>query len=1272
MLCCTLAIPAAATAADDAHVVKEYIYTVDADQAALLADQGVEIDHYGWDQQRKGPQRVAAVLYGYQAEELRQEGVIPTSVGKMEAARKMDTGGDSPNPYYDVYRTYSEPGGIADEMRALAAANRENVKLVRIGTSVLGKPILALKLTNDARNVQDGTRKAILFSAVNHAREWIAAEVGRRMPRWWIDHQNDPEIAEMLKTTELWFLPIMNPDGYDYTFTCGVGANNRPCGHGATDVDGTPLAQPTFATNRLWRKNLRDNNGNGIHGDSIAVNGVNVGDGVDPNRNYPTAWGLDEEGASHNPSSGTYRGPYPLSEPENLANDRLFRRMGVDAVINYHSAAQLLLYPFGYITDVYADDNPWFVALTGTDGDAAVDPYTSQRSSDLYVTNGETTDHAYNKYQAMSWTPELDECETAGGQSDQVNNVQWCSGGSGFTFPDNEGKVAAVFDKNLDFARNVVETMASERPDRPKNATEDESTYQVKATPDIEANRFAVSYGSQQPVEANVRRALGPVDVQYSVVSGPGGGSRTVVVRAQEYRGGERYGDLRGRFYHRVRAVNPADFRQTSTQTARPLVAGDVVNVTIRAGGQQQRFTYRIQSTQQDAAKRRVLVVAAEDYTGASPNKSEPYDAAPRYVDEHVSALQAAGYEVEVYNVDAPPAGGSGTAPKIVSTLGVLNHFDAVLYYTGDDLVPQEITEPNQRRAGTPNATTGAFGLTGSLHLAQWGVRNAQNLRDYLNEGGKLVISGRNAWVPFTSTGTGLQSYSGYGWWQDAQYGFDYPANQAGDDDRPHTAFFRELDVSNDFGQYFLGIAARQGGYGSTTYNAAAVNPATGGIFEGMPPVVLDTTPAGDPNETADNTPDPRAKSPTRLRAYSSVALQRPFRQERVELDYATTPAPTNVGGAAISTRDTIAFGFGLEQVDQATREQLVARSFQYLLPVAADTTAPTVDWLRPGADAEVTPADPVEIEVEAVDERGDIKEVRLKVGGQLVATKVSFPFQFRWQPTMADVGTTRTLTVEAEDAAGNVQTSTRDVKVVAPAATVESPLPVANPTMTGTPVVGETLTCNNGGFLNAPDSYTFEWLSNGMPIVGATGASYIPVMGDVGTQIACRITAVNSAGDADATSDSRTVGTAAAGPAGGGGSNGPAGPAGPAGPPGPGGTPGRVPNEATGRATLIGRTFNVRNGRLTLRVKCPEESESVCNASVKVRTLTKIGGVRRTLGTVSFQAAAGDTRRTTLILNRRIARLMKGKRIRALAFIVYRDEDGRAKATQTSLTLKG
>ena len=1178
VLLAALALGAPAAQAD---ALKMYRVTVDEESVGVLGDLGVDLGHTGYRASLDRAQTIFVDLIDAQAREARDNGLRLQEVtpgphvteaqieGRLEAAEnrrsaqalaKPETGGDSPNQFYDVFRSYSEPGGIKAEMTSLAAAYPGLAKLVVIGQSGQGQDIVAIKVTQDARNVADGARPAMLFSAVNHAREWIAAEVGRRMPTWWLEHADDPQIAELLRRNELWFLPIQNPDGYDYTFTCGTGfrtAVNEMCGATLVTDPASPLrgtyvyrspdgiirapnaAQPDTAlrkpTNRLWRKTVRDNDGNGVYGDGQ--------DGVDPNRNYPTSWGLDDEGSSASPSSGTYRGPNPLSEPEDLAYDRLLRKITPEAVINYHSAAQLLLYPFGYITDVYADDDPWFKALTGTDGDAAVDPYISQRSSDLYITNGETTDHAYNKYSSMAWTPELDECETAAGGT-------FCSGGSGFTFPDDEGKVEAVFQKNLDFARNVaVTTLDRDRPDRPRNATDDETQYQVKGSPDIEPNRFSVSYGADQILEATARRILGPVDFVVEVDDGPGGDDRELTLRAEPWRGGERFGDLRGKYYHRVRAQIPADFVQPGTaQTPRPLVAGDEVDVRVIAGSQQQRWSYRVVSTDPPGDARRVLVVAAEDYTGLSPNKTA-YATGPRYLDEHVAALQANGYAVETYDVDDPPAGPEGQAgSKLVNDLGVLSHFDAVVFYTGDDLVPQEVgegvTNENYRRGGTPDAT-GGFNLTGSTHLTNWGVRNAHMLRNYMNDGGKVLLSGRNLWVQQTNVarssrtqsgppeecfgGGGLNSYSGYSWWQDPVYGFNYPPNQSGDDDRPHTAFFRELDMPNDWGQWWLGTGTRCEGVGRTNLATTSVVPGASGLLAGMTAFAVDTSvaAAGGVEPTQDpvtGLPDPRLKVPTRLRPISTQTTQRPLRQEQEDADYAGVP--NDLGAAIISTRDSVSVGFGLEQVTNAgVRNELVRRMMAHLLPAGADTAAPTVTWLRPGSGATVNAADPVEIEVEAVDERGDVREVRLNIGGQLVQRKVSFPFQMRWYPSAADVGRTVTLVVEAEDKAGNVTTSTRTITVGTAQSVEEAPVPTGVTTIAGTPVVGRTLTCIPSGFTKGVVSA--QWLRNGAAIAGATGNTYVPVIDDIGRGVSCRATATNSAGSADSTSEALIVSAA-------------------------------------------------------------------------------------------------------------------------------------------------
>ena len=74
----------------------------------------------------------------------------------------------------------------------------------------------------------------------------------------------------------------------------------------------------------------------------------------------------------------------------------------------------------------------------------------------------------------------------------------------------------AVFDKNLAFALNVAHSLP--KLDRPSNFDNDPTQYQIKPTEDIQLNRFDVSYGGDQLVEAIVRKTLGPSDIRVSVV----------------------------------------------------------------------------------------------------------------------------------------------------------------------------------------------------------------------------------------------------------------------------------------------------------------------------------------------------------------------------------------------------------------------------------------------------------------------------------------------------------------------------------------------------------------------------------------------------------------------------------------------------------------------------------------------------------------------------------------------------------------------------------
>ena len=175
---------------------------------------------------------------------------------------------------FNVWRSWDEQGGIRDELYRLARENPQLVKLEVLGHTHQGRELIALKLTQGARGVRDGSRPAVLYSSNQHAREWISVEVNRRTLNHFINRwrANDKATKDLLKSTELWFVISANPDGYQYSFD----------------------------TDRLWRKNLRDNNND---------EKITVGDGVDPNRNFDEHWGYDNEGSSPDEADETYRGP---------------------------------------------------------------------------------------------------------------------------------------------------------------------------------------------------------------------------------------------------------------------------------------------------------------------------------------------------------------------------------------------------------------------------------------------------------------------------------------------------------------------------------------------------------------------------------------------------------------------------------------------------------------------------------------------------------------------------------------------------------------------------------------------------------------------------------------------------------------------------------------------------------------------------------------------------------------------------------------------------
>ncbi len=698
---------AAPAAADPQDPINGYRVKDTPANAELLAQAGFDVT--------EGKRGSIIEIYGSKGQiaAIRKQGVRVRAVrdrkGRTAAGRQIarmaqdaDVADDSS---YQVWTRYDRVRGDGKEQYVeqydrLLRQYPRITKRVKLGESIQGRDIVAIKVSRNASRQPDGRKPAVLYNAMQHAREWLAGETCRRtLDYFTTNYGANARVTRLVDSRELWFLCMVNPDGYEYTFTPG---------------------------NRLWRKNMADNNGNGIRGE--------VGDGVDLNRNHATNWGLDNEGSSDDPADETYRGPRPDSEPETRAYKRLWERVDFSFMKNDHTAAALLLYPYGFQKFTPTADNPIFEALAGTDGNSAIqddeESFDPDLSSELYITNGDALDDAYTQEGILGFTPE--------GTPSRVPGV------TGFEFEDDEQEVQEEFLRHLPFSIDLAES--AEDP-------EDPESHLGNRTEDFYVDEFPLSYGDPQPVQVTAKRSLGPIFMHYRI-----NGGREQRVRTREWAGGERYYREQGVYYARMRGV---------VEGTRP---GDEVTVWFEnANGRERsdRFTYEARSE----SRRRVLVMADENYSGPVPAYTDT--SGPSYVDYYLDALQANGIRADVYDIDAEEM-------TAAHPLGVLSHYDAVIWYTGDD----EVT----RRPGQP-------GQTGQARVA---IETQLAVRDHINEGGKLFVTGAHA----------LQQSAAAPLYEFRNFGFAEPDEAA--DGRWCSGGEPEavdgcIAPDNDFLQYYLG-----------------------------------------------------------------------------------------------------------------------------------------------------------------------------------------------------------------------------------------------------------------------------------------------------------------------------------------------------------------------------------------------------------------------------------------------------------------------------------
>jgi len=295
-----------------------------------------------------------------------------TFVGNMNSSIKVDnvqrlidlennTVRQLENFGWTSYYTYTE---IYEWIDSLLLEYPDILTSHLVGSSFEGRQIRAVRLSRKEGN------PVIFLEANIHAREWITSATAT----WLLNElltSTDPTVQRLSEDYDWVIVPIVNVDGYVYT-----------------------------QTNRMWRKTRQPHS-------LFCV-------GADPNRNFDFNWLYHDEGASKNPCSSGYAGPYPFSEPETKALADFYQTIAssVKIYLNFHSYGQYILIPYGH--SFIQPENYHDMMNIGLKTQAAMrtkygaDYILGSVYNVMYIATGSSMDWAYGVAQApLAFTFEL-------------------------------------------------------------------------------------------------------------------------------------------------------------------------------------------------------------------------------------------------------------------------------------------------------------------------------------------------------------------------------------------------------------------------------------------------------------------------------------------------------------------------------------------------------------------------------------------------------------------------------------------------------------------------------------------------------------------------------------------------------------------------------------------------------------------------------------------------------------------------------------------------
>ncbi|XP_032920959.1 carboxypeptidase O [Catharus ustulatus] len=293
--------------------------------------------------------------------------LVDQSMPKERSSHRQVSGGY-------VYTEYHPMEEIYQWMTQIQKNNSELVTQHFLGKTFENRTMYYLQISQPSNK----PKKIIWMDCGIHAREWISPA----FCQWFVkeilqNYKTDPKIRRFLQHLDLYVLPVLNIDGYIYS----------------------------WEKERLWRKSR-----------SPYENGTCYG--VDLNRNFNSSWG--SVGVSFNCSSDLFCGSGPESEPETRAVAQFIKSKKSDILcyLTIHSYGQLILTPYGSTTKPPSNNEELMqvakeaaAALTGKYGTSYK---VGSTALILYSNSGSSRDWAHTIGIPLSFTFELRDTGTYG------------------------------------------------------------------------------------------------------------------------------------------------------------------------------------------------------------------------------------------------------------------------------------------------------------------------------------------------------------------------------------------------------------------------------------------------------------------------------------------------------------------------------------------------------------------------------------------------------------------------------------------------------------------------------------------------------------------------------------------------------------------------------------------------------------------------------------------------------------------------------------------